>query len=249
MSLQSLVYIVLVTSFGSCSMQKIHKSSSFADHKQRIYIKERKEYVTPTNQIDIKKWERDSLVIIEGMALDIDIDSANNEKWNVYISRYVFIDLRKRSFYTYLNFSDTAIFVKKYSFYDKGSIDDKWNFFDTTSFMTSNKHFKISDTIVNGVNYSRYQVHSMHTDNGESYLNIRTAYLRCDITNFILSLDKPFSRLTGCFVSKFDDWQPGRVKGLITEMEIRQNNLGELENKVFDAWEKNAKENPVTPKK
>ena len=232
----------------SCSAQKEYKNSGSFSHNVRVYNSLKKEWVRPAFHIDLKKWFRDSFVIIEGQRVDIEYDSANVEKSYSFVDRYVFIDLKKRAFYTYKSFADTAVFIKKYSYYDTGYIDDKWNFFDTTSFMSSNKHFRIADTIINGTNYRRHQVNSTHTDSkGDSYTNIETEYLRCDLKNHIMSHDKPMSRITGCFISKMEDWQPERKTGIFYEIVPISSTLTAEESKIFDAWEKNARENPAVP--
>ncbi len=249
MALKPLILLsIFISYFLSCSSQKANKKNcGLAIARTRMYSKTKNTYVIPDYFRDAKKWFRDSIVIIEGDSISIKTDVFGNETFQVLINRYVYIDLKKKIFYKYNTFTDTARIIKKYSLYDSGYIDDKWNLFDSTSEFTSQKYFQIPDTVINRIIYSRYRVNSdRKSGSGESYKNIETLYLRCDIKNFQLSYNKPLSFKTGCFVTRIENFQPELNTCIYYEINMIRETLTKEEHKIFDAWEKNARENPVS---
>jgi hypothetical protein len=248
MKLNRSILIGIVVFITSCSaIKKTSKNCGLFFADVRMYSKSKGIFVTPAyHSPDIKRWYRDSIVVMEGDSVSIKENFDGKESSEIFHNRYIYIDLRKRTFYRYRTFSDTAKIERKYSFYDSGRIDDKWNFFDTTSEFTSQNYFQAPDTTIGGIAFSRYRINSTRkSDFGGFYQNIETLYLRCDIKDFQLSFNKPLSFKTGCFVSRIEELQPELNTCIYYDMKMVRKTLTKEEHKIFDAWEKNARENPV----
>lgn len=65
-------------------------------------------YVKPQSEWDTRFLFYDSVIIVEQHALAIKTDANNDNTREPYLIGYIFLDVRTKSFYRYLNFSDTA---------------------------------------------------------------------------------------------------------------------------------------------
>ena len=184
-----------------------------------------------------KIWLKDSFAI-ESMS-EISIASDSEGKRPVNEIGYVFIDLHTNSFYEYFSFSDTATFGRSLTRPDSLNPPNGWNFYHLKK-LVPDTFTKLTDTVIANIAYSRIAFDLEW--NGEKYPNI--GYLRCDKADFIVRFDQTFSKNYGCSLVRVDDMS--RKKGRNSNrINIVRENLTEEELKVFAAWEKNAKANPV----
>ena len=71
-------------------------------------------------------------------------------------------------------------------------------------------------------------------------------YLRYDNKCKLFSLEKKFSSKVNCTMTRYDDFREGSLKPFAsTELEFLSDTLSENELKIFDAWERYARSNPV----
>jgi hypothetical protein len=205
----------------------------------RFYNKEGK----PTFTHYLKVWYKDSVCIQEIRGVNTATDTANNTTVTYPLLFCRFIDLKTKTMYDYKTFSDTAKTFKKAVLPDSVLSDAGWNFY-------SEKHPKIqgvpkplSDTLIDDVNYKRAKINFKAYDPAKSYL---IACFRCDGKGDMFSLEKDYSRKINCTMVKFFDYKVGAAMPFASiEVSYLSNELTKEELNVFDAWEKNEKENPV----
>lgn len=239
----------------SCTAVKRNNGSWVILIKQRLFNKETNTSVVPAYTRDIMAWYKDSLVICEGDHVDIETDSSGKETWKNYPGEYTFIDLRERSFYEYYNFSDTARIVDTYLQRDSGRTKRGWNFFSNQAFFSPEAE-RLSDTIINRIKYQRLRdTKIIDISNpeeqkifGKKQVQVKVGYIRCDLKTPVFSSDKIFEKKTGCVIIRTDYINPPGRPNLIVEIEYVRNKLTAAERKVFKAWERNAKKNPVEEK-
>jgi hypothetical protein len=188
-------------------------------------------------------WYKDSFAIeeIKKLSFRTENDSTTVERIFIY---YQFVDLKKASFYLYHHFSDTAVFFEKFDTskpYIAGI-----NFFDT-----SNQYsplVRIKDTVINNIVYKRHK-DVFQTDSAfksettifyERYDRKRVLF---DLGNGNIYSSVQFSNA----VTRFDILPTTKVPITISwEINFERDSLTQKELKVFAAWAKNARENPVT---
>ncbi|MEI9944860.1 MAG: hypothetical protein WDN26_11630 [Chitinophagaceae bacterium] len=175
----------------------------------------------------------------------MDIDEYGHEKKEALVNKYTFMDLRKKSYYEYANFSDTAAINDKYLHPSSGKSKDGWHFFSEEDVIDPENREFITDTIINGVKYKRAKSFSIVNGTSGEEKIIKTGYFRCDKKETFFSMDKPLSRIVGYPMLRLDSYSPSTQIALSQEIEFISDKLTAKELKVFEAWEKNAKENPI----
>ena len=248
-----IIIIFVAINFVSYEAQKRCSNCGSFLLKHKILNKQTNTFITPAYDRDRKVWFKDSLVIGEGSHVDIEQDELGKETWKTYVGEYTFINLKTKSFYEYLTFSDTAKIIDRYIQPEIGRNKRGWNFFSTQSIFSIENLEIISDTIIDGVVYKRVMSSkTVEVKNpeeqkilGEKQLQTSIGYLRCDLKSSIYSIDRGVEKKMGCPVIRVDQISPTNNSWIITEIEFLPNKLTSNEIKVFDAWEKNAKNNPV----
>ncbi|MEO8405445.1 MAG: hypothetical protein ABI480_12645, partial [Chitinophagaceae bacterium] len=189
-------------------------------------------------------WYRDSFVIAENLAVDIETVNNGPEKWRTYTKSYTFIDLKDKSFYVYSSYSDTARLLNTYVQTDTGKIEGGWNFFKNKGVFTWPNKQVIADTIIDGIKYGRVRAEGFIKDGDKQNRNIQTAYFRCDKKGSFFYIDKPVSEQMGCPVLRFDFVTPGFFEER-TEIVFLADQLTLQQLHVFDVWEKYIKQHPA----
>jgi hypothetical protein len=190
-------------------------------------------------------WYKDSAVILESQRLFI--TSMNGvEQYKVKTDHYVYIDLRKRVYYDYTSFSDTARLIRKYTKPDSTYLDGCWNFLGNIKFLPETAFNNLPDTMIDGIPHNAYRW-NVKDSASEGLVDITvTAFTRCDKKSSMFSLEKMFSKKTGCPVV---GWtfitQSAAIPGTLGWLKFNRNTLTPEELKVFAAWEKAAQANPV----
>lgn len=216
--------------------------------KSQIFDTLTGQFALPKYFKDFKIWYKDSIVIEEANELSIYTDPYKNETWKYLLDRYIFIDLRSKSFYEYSSFSDTARLLKKYLQEDSVHVDGGWNFYAYRNFMPSDGLETLPDTIIKGIKYSRVIKRSEFKHKGEEFKSSLIGYLRCDQKGTIVTLDRAFSEKMGCPLTRVETRSTPEKFSFITELDFASKTLTKEELKVFSAWEKYAKENPAQKK-
>lgn len=239
--------------FFSCNGDERKVISGSVLYKFQVFDKETKSFIKAIIPGDRKAWFSDSLVIWEGSHLDIETDSTGKQTHKSYVGEYMFCDLRTRSFYEYLNFSDSAKITDMYLQPDTGNNKRGWNFFaDKTNFKEEILEH-IPDTVINGITYKRIRCAEVFdlTDPehiklfGKKYFQITIGYLRPDLKGLVFSLDKIIEKKTGYPVVRIDNIAPNNNIYTIAEVKLLSDTLTDEEKRVFKAWYNNAKNNPI----
>lgn len=194
----------------------------------------------PTSWPGTKIWFKDSLIVEESIGIYSNTDTSGVEKRWTGVLGYFFIDLQTRSFYEFGSFSDTATLRRKYTQPDSVGIIGGWNFYYPRSIRVQS-YQPLRDTIIEGIEYKRMNLlQSLRVNQSVSTIG----YFRCDKKGTIFQFDKTFSDKIGCPLVRVDETlvQKGSLSRRINFL---RNSLTPQEFKVFAAWEKFAKENPV----
>lgn len=194
---------------------------------------------------EFKIWYRNNTVIEEIKKTHHHTDSNGIATIKSYISHYTYVDLTTGSYYDYWSLSDTAKFFKKYSRYDKKDLLG-FNFYDYHGVRFTRVVEALADTNINGIPYKPYRIFtkSPQPDNPAEISII--AYTRCDKTGTVFDFGRGIGRLLECPITRMD-YLPVESGHTILSFEIEfiTDRLNKNEIKIFDAWEKNAKNNPV----
>jgi hypothetical protein len=227
----------------SCSAQKncsncgiIFAKLKFFDTLKSDFVYDRLSW--PGNKI----WYSNNYVIEEITEVNHETNSIGHDTAWVKISYYTFMDLDSKSFYNYSSFSDTARLINKFPQPDSFGVSG-WSFYIQDDISATEPPQELSDTIIREITYKRYKFINKTKDNGEQ---IHIAYSRCDKKGTLFQFDKKFSDKVGCPVVRVDLFAiPLNRYSLSKEVEFISHALTDEEMKVFDAWERNAKMNPV----
>ena len=231
--------------FESCCIQKRNTNGGSVLQKRRLYDYSKKNFELPPYNKDRKLWYKDSLIIAELFRIDIEEDNNGHETWKAVIYGYTFIDLRTKSFYDYTTFSDTARIVDKYTQPDTGRVKGGWNFFDNRPVIYPENLETLPDTVIENISYKRVKSSRVFKTGQVDENVFQVGYFRYDKKNSFFFLDKPLSKQIGYPMVRVDHLTPSRQTWIMTEIEFLPDQLTKEEIKVFDAWQKNAKNNPV----
>jgi hypothetical protein len=199
---------------------------------------------------DQRIWYKDSLVIQEVASKNYLYDSSWKESFVIGVLKYTFLDMRSMTFYEYKSFSDTAKMVERYLASDTAHIPGGWAFYKYTPGEKYNGFGKakiLTDTVIDDITYKR--ITRLYTRQGqmdnivpEKYIN----YYRCDKKGMMMfSLYRELNEID-CVCSRIDIIPT--AEGYVTlsrQVFYLADSLTPAEQKVFTAWEKYAKENPV----
>lgn len=237
--------IVFILSLTSCKAQNSYQSAGLVLHKTRTFDTISNSFVLPKYFKDFKIWYKDSVLIQEANHLSIRTDPYNNETWEFILDKYIFIDLKNKSFYEYGSFSDTATLIKSYFQDDSVHVEGGWNFYAYNQLVPNYNPEALPDTTIDGVAFKRFKrSRKFSTEEGEKE-SIFIGYLRCDKKGTIFQFDKAFSEKIGCPLIKYEAKIIPDMTWLKAEFEYVNENLTPTEQKIFAAWEKYAKKNPV----
>jgi len=199
----------------------------------------------PTFVPNSRHWYRDSFVIAQSIGISgmFETDIQNRGLDTMW---YTFMNLRTREFYRYENFSDTATLIKAFIGPDSLSADGGWNFFAPRNgiySVDSNKQ-KLSDTVLNNIRYKRIPIVALDTVSKPARKDPGIAFLDCTKRNPLMQFDATFGNKMGCPVVRVD-FSPFIHGGNSGQITFIADSLTPHEQKVFDTWEKYAKQNPV----
>lgn len=193
-----------------------------------------------------KVWCYKTMAIEEVRYLSI-LDSSNVRKEDYRIQSYRFSDFQKDVFYEFRSFSDTASLIGAYSYKDTLPRSGGWMFKRNSHIEYEGDAKEMPDTVVGGVSYKRLKTMSFR----KNIPYVTECYFRCDQQGTVFNIDKELSKKTGCPLTKTFSYPPVPTNSALRlDFEIRylSDTLTKDEQKIFDAWEKFAEENPVKSK-
>jgi hypothetical protein len=194
----------------------------------------------------LQLWFKDSMAIQDKHTTEI--ETRNTSKKSVTTIKmnllgYRFINLQRMSWYDYATFSDTALTIDKGILPEFGFKDYGWNFYSDKVLQIQGEAMPIRDTTIESIRYKRVKFNVMGDDPQKVY---KVGYLRCDKKEHLFSLLSSYSRLLKCTMTKLFTYRVGSTKPFsLIEIEFISDQLTKDEEKVFAAWERNAKQNPV----
>lgn len=214
-------------------------------HTIKFFEAGEKEYVAAqTYGPDGKIYYKDSMVIEQIMGINVYPDSNGQKHREVYTYQYVFIDVPTRSF-VYRTFTDTAQILVKFTRPDSVRITGSvllWPFYAPNDLPLTQAPQKLTDTVMNGITYQRYRL----INRADAQTPESIGYGRCDKKGTMFQFDKRLSAQMGCPLVRIDYLPTAAAMHPVSlAIEFRSEKLTQEEIKVFEAWERNAKNNPV----
>lgn len=182
-----------------------------------------------------KIWYKDSLVIEEVVGLNMGNDTSGKDTTWLTQEPYIFIDLRKDYYYKYKSFSDTTAMIDAVYKYDSIKWGIPWDFYTAKGSYYGFSSTSQPDTSIKGVSYKRLLVYKPNYLEGKNNMSSYILYMRCDKKNTLFQFDKKLGDKLGCPIIRIDD------KNSVSELQFITDNLSKEELRIFDAWEKNAK--------
>jgi hypothetical protein len=244
------IYILIIgLSIAGCKISNQHISkkgvvafiTKFYNKDSGRYI--RSEEYGPT----VKLWYKDSIVIIQNMAISFATDTNNIETQKAYILNYIYINLPQKKFYRYTTFTDTAQIIDSYTQDKEDSIlwGVSWKFYKWNEMPHTEPFAKLKDTIIDNREYKRMKiVDYTHSDSINKRISI--AYFDCNRSGTIFQINKQLSEIVGCPMVKLYVQPSEKYQRTIGgELDFISDKLTTEELKIFDAWERNVKKYPV----
>ncbi len=239
-----ILFFCFLISMISCHVQKASINSGVIYLNTKSYNPNVQEYNKEPIFPDLKIWYKDSLVIEQIKLVNINTDTTQLTTITHPIDGYVFIDLKSKSFYHYKTFSDTALIINKYTQPDSLPIQGNggWNFYNSRDLKLIGNPETLSDTVINNLTYKRVKLFTKI----EEDIVIQIGYLECDRKNSFFQLYTNLGKKLGCPIVRLDDLPSiQNPKAVSVQIDFVSDKLTSNEMKVFNAWEKNARKNPV----
>jgi hypothetical protein len=165
------------------------------------------------------------------------------------ISGYVYADRKTKSFYFYTKLDPKCKF--EYKWYDDSVNTNKhaagWRYFRIEKEPYIKDYRLTTDTIINDKTYKRVIATKMvDCTDGKQHLFTETGFLLCERKGTMFHLDNVVYDSLGCPMVMYQQDIEG-VSGVFSkEIEQIDRPLTKFERKIFAAWERNARKNPVT---
>lgn len=243
---QAVAAIAGLLIFLKCSTNSVKKTpvkeTAVINYITKHFRSDKSETFLPGFVMPEKIWYQDSFAIETVSGLFINSDSKGTTQ-EVKVRFYRFSDLRSWSAYEYDSFSDTSKLIRKYKYSDTSiHLNGGWGFNFKRKWVYNDKPEPMSDTIINKVYYKRLR---LNRDTGER-ANIAICYFRCDRNDRVFIYDSLLTERMGCPLTRVDNYPvSGRGVAFSLETDYLTDTFSAPEQRVFNAWLKYAKENPV----
>lgn len=240
------IFILLTLYFFSCSPSTTKKimCGKFL-HEIRILDSSSNKLIIPKDSKDSYILFKDSLIIEEVMGMNLSTNEFGVKTIEIYPERYTFINMRNKSIYEFSNFSDTAKLIDSYTEKNsKGKFN--WLFYKYSDSVNFNEISKLTDTVMDSKNYSRFIISNSQIQNKKLDYTILTRYYTdCNEKDIFLTLHKRISENTKCAVLQSDVIYVDAKILYHHNLVKKATTLSSEELKVFDAWEKYSYKHPV----
>lgn len=203
-----------------------------------------KQYTREIMFTDMKVWYKGKLFIEEIKTVETHRDTNGITTRKTPLAYYLFMDRNSKSFYHYSSFSDTAKILDKYILPDTAMMRSLggWAFYRNWDINIAGSMKILTDTVIDKVAYKRVELPII--SNG--FLVTIIAYQRCDRKGSIFQFDKNLGKKLGCPVMRIDDLpSPEYPIPISSEINFLRDSLTKEEIKIFEAWKKNMKKNPI----
>lgn len=225
-----------VFAFIGCIAQTKRSHMGVVSVGFRLY----KQVATPSFRQNHKVWFKDNWVIKEVKVTKFKTDENDKQTVEEAVQYYLFANLDSNFFYEYGTFSDTASLKRKFFENETTKVTDATELYFKKNIDYTGVPESLNDTIVEDIVYKRIK---FRTKLGEDDV-FTIAYFRCDIENPLYVVNR-YSGLN-CPIVKVYDYPPDFSRPIESlEVKYLSDTLTAEEIKVFNAWERNEKNNPV----
>lgn len=237
----------------SCSAlnQKKNCKSGVVLYTTRVLDQESDVYVYPEITADRKTLYYGDY-IIQPVPIARIFEESDNYRRQDDTLFYAFLDLDKRNYFNYLNFSDTAQPIQCcYTTTDSAGINGGWNFFYKPLKSIYAKLESNSDTVIENTRFKRISVfiNNRDTTSTQSLVLFKIYYLNLSRKGSPFTLNHFLSDSLGYPVTRMDLFDKYRTTGKsftwIEKIEFVSDRLSPFEQKVFTKWIKTARKNPI----
>ncbi|GAA4331508.1 hypothetical protein GCM10023184_23440 [Flaviaesturariibacter amylovorans] len=203
-------------------------------HKVWWFNPERKVIEPDSVSGELKYIYKDSFAV--ATVLRTQFDEVNNVRHVSFpVHKYVLIDMRQKTFYDFLNFSDTAQPVKVHNVDSLGRVEDGWKMFMNDTFMYTGSMIRLPDTTLNGTRFSRLKGYRLQQGpDGTASVGSIVAYYSCEKKGLPLQIDHGLGNRLGCPVLRMDFVRNGYFR--YSEYRYAEDSLSKMEEAVLDAW-------------
>lgn len=225
-----------------------NKTSEFRNKGELLFITStfdstRHTYMRHSESLpDNKILYTDKYIIAAVPGVDLGL---NDRKYDSsFIMFYVFLDLEKMLFFKYHQLSDTASAFQIYNLKQADTVHGgmTWRFYESNKLYGKGyNQEKLNDTVIKNHTYKQNRI--INHSGSDSLKYTSTTFLSdCSIKDRRFQIFKNMDTLTGCPVTKIVvTGYPYNHLNYMGEIKFERNYLTEQEEKVFKAWEQNAK--------
>lgn len=218
------------------NLNKIEEHLLLKNTSYRVVNNKAQVQITFQNNV----WYQDSVGITQLTGLGVGDTESRDSIYTIPLG-YRFVDMRKNLVYEYNSLSDTATIIKKFANPDRVGLPGGWGFFRRSLIKFDSIRF-LNDSIINGVNYKKYQY--IKEFNGVKLLS--EMITRCDRKGTLFHLDVGLSNAVGCPVVKSTTMTiDGKFPSSSVEIEYISNSIPDSVKKVFQAWKRNVDLYPI----
>jgi len=259
-------FISIVVSFFSKNVIAQCNNCGVVIFKLERFDSSINKYIHAKGEPDIKMYYKDSIVIIPTVESSskeengIETDYREKDRYYTYVNLRskcipgmssftkdsVYSSKYKATFYEYPAFSKDSFFTRKYMELDT-AIARTWVFWGDQNKKLQIKKDSIiiiPDTIINGTLLKR-EKHFKVNDKGQ-IVQVHVSYYRCEVEDW-MRIFVTSKNTEDCIFIRID-WKVITMKQpwLSQQHEFLSRKLTKEEIEIFDAWEKNEKNYPVT---
>jgi hypothetical protein len=225
----------------SCTSSRSNKYGGVFNLEIRFLDKKTLKTDTVPWFVDFRHWFYDSMIIGEINHRFIATDMYEQTTIRDTPDHYTFIDLRKRKFTLFKNFSDTARPYKTYFQPDSGRAEGGWNFLSKLSDNIPLAY--LSDTVFSGKKYELY--YSQYKEVSSNSLKGRYHFLMKHDDKWwplYFTLHFGLTEQTGRVIDRYVSEIPGDQLFMTTQYVPVSRTLTQKELKIFQAWKKKSDE-------
>ncbi len=214
----------------------------------RVYDTSTGEYRSANNDKASLLFYRDSLLVVEIFTLISKETNSVLDTMYFEIAYYQFADLKTNTEIHFKTFTDTATPIEVIKI--KPALEDKtlWIYYGYGPPVDPySSAIVLSDTIINDTNLKRVRTYSIFKSEHKLDTAFTIHYAKCDVTNNRFQCDKRLSQkfANGCPIQMQDFFGTQSPTRLQLKYDFIRDTLTLQEHKVFNAWEKYAKEHPA----
>jgi hypothetical protein len=233
---RDLFVVSFIFAFSGCMGQTKPNHTGIVNVEFQLYTK----LATPGFKQSHRVWYKDNRAIKEIKVTKFKTDENDKQTVEEAVKYYLFANLDSNFFYEYDTFSDTASLKRKYFEKETTKATDATELYFKKNIDYSGTPEPLTDTTIENIVYKR--IRFKRKLGKDDVFTI--AYFRCDIENPLFVINRYSGQ--NCPIVKVYDYPPG-LSGPVESLEVKHlsDTLTPEEIKVFQAWERNARKNPV----